>query len=129
MALKEVIAVIRVNKVNATKTAWAEGGFPAFTCRPVLGRGKKGVDAAIIDTVLAKGSLPMNDLGQHLSEAGRLIAKRCFTLIVDAEKIEKVIDIIISVNKTGNKGDGKIFVLLVAEAYQVRNGEHAVDAY
>ena len=71
----------------------------------------------------------MDSVGESISEAGRLIAKRFFTLIVRDEDVQKVIDTIISVNQTGNKGDGKIFVLPVSEAYQVRNGEAAVDAY
>lgn len=42
--MKEVIAIIRQNKVNATKAALAEAGIPSFTCRRVLGRGKKLID-------------------------------------------------------------------------------------
>jgi nitrogen regulatory protein PII 2 len=39
--MKEIIAIIRPNKVNATKKLLVENGFPAFTCRACLGRGKK----------------------------------------------------------------------------------------
>ncbi len=39
--MKEVLAVIRMNKINETKRALSEGGFPAITCRRVYGRGKK----------------------------------------------------------------------------------------
>jgi len=127
--MKEVMAFIRANKVNATKTALAENGFPAFTCRPVLGRGKVGIEENVLKAVLAQGELPQNEIGEHITEAGRLIAKRFFTLIVNDDEVSKVVEIIISVNKTGNKGDGKIFILPINEAYQVRNGERAVDAY
>lgn len=127
--MKEVMAFIRANKINATKVALAENGFPAFTCRPVLGRGKVGIEADLLKTVLEQGTLPVNELGEHITEAGRLIAKRFFTLIVQDDEVKKVVDTIISVNKTGNKGDGKIFVLPIVEAYQVRNGERASDAY
>lgn len=127
--MKEIMAFIRANKVNATKIALAESGFPAFTCRPVLGRGKVGVDSELLKTVLEQGELPMNESGEALTETGRLIAKRFFTLIVSNEDVEKAVDTIISVNKTSNKGDGRIFVLPISEAYQVRNGEQATDAY
>lgn len=123
------MAFIRVNKVNATKNALAEQGFPAFTCRPVLGRGKVGIDSAFLNTVLAQGELPADAMGEHFTEAGRLIAKRFFTLVVNDADVKKVVDIIIEVNKTGNKGDGKIFILPINDAYQVRNGERADDAY
>ncbi len=127
--MKEILAFIRANKVNATKVALAENGFPAFTCRPVLGRGKVGVDPALLEIVLKQESLPANAAGEAVTEAGRLIAKRFFTLIVEDNQVDKVVETIISANKTGNKGDGKIFVLPILEAYQVRNGEVSNDAY
>ena len=39
--MKEILAIIRLVKLSETKKALAEAGFPAFTCRKVLGRGKK----------------------------------------------------------------------------------------
>jgi nitrogen regulatory protein PII 2 len=120
---------IRANKVNATKLALAEGGFPAFTCRKCLGRGKKSVDAELLNTVLAAGELPLNDIGEHLTEATRLIAKRFFTLIVQDGEVRKAVDIVIEANRTGNPGDGRIFVLPILEAYTVRSGEATSEAY
>ena len=127
--MKEVMAFLRTNKVNATKAALADQGFPAFTCRAVLGRGKAGIDPGVLEVVLSQGELPRNAVGEHMTEGGRLIAKRFFTLIVRDEEVKKVVEIIISTNKTGNPGDGKIFILPVVEAYQIRNGECAVDGY
>ncbi len=127
--MKEVMAFIRTNRVNQTKAALSENGFPAFTCRPVLGRGKSGIDPGTLDVVLAQGELPRNAIGEHLTEAGRLIAKRVFTLIVNDADVKRVVEVIIETNRTGNKGDGKIFVLPIQEAYQVRNGELATDGY
>jgi len=37
--------------------------------------------------------------------------------------VKKTVDTIISTNKTGKAGDGKIFVLPVDEAYRVRTEE------
>ncbi|MDR1639646.1 MAG: P-II family nitrogen regulator [Clostridiales bacterium] len=121
--MKEIMSFIRINKVNATKAALADGGFPAFTCRKCLGRGKKSIDMELLNTVLAAGELPLNDVGSHLTEATRLIAKRFFTLIVENEDVEKAVDIIIETNQTGNPGDGKIFVLPLEESYSVRTGQ------
>lgn len=127
--MKEVMAFIRVNKINPTKKALAEGGFPAFTCRPVLGRGKRRIDPELISLVMETGELPMNSRGEHLTEAFRWIPKRFVTLIVDDSQVSNVVDIFIKVNQTGNPGDGKIFVLPIYEAYTVRSGEHTMDAY
>jgi nitrogen regulatory protein PII 2 len=127
--MKEIMCFIRANKVNATKLALAEGGFPAFTCRKCLGRGKKSVDAELLNTVLAAGELPLNDIGEHLTEATRLIAKRFFTLIVQDSDVQKAVSIVIEANQTGNPGDGRIFVLPILENYSVHSGEAASDIY
>lgn len=124
--MKEVMAFIRTNKVNATKNALAENGFPAFTCRPVLGRGKAGIDPAMLEFVMTSGALPQDATGEHMTEVGRLIAKRFFTIVVNDDEVKKVVDVLISVNKTGNKGDGKIFILPIIEAYKVRSGEQTL---
>ena len=42
--MKEVMAVIRMNKMNQTKHALAEAGVASFTARRVSGRGKGKVD-------------------------------------------------------------------------------------
>ncbi len=127
--MKEVMAFIRANKVNITKETLANGGFPAFTCRKCLGRGKKGINSLALDAIIAAGQLPQNEVGEHLTEATRLIAKRVITLIVNDEDVEKVVKLLITANQTGNPGDGKIFVLPIYDSYKVRSGEQTADAY
>lgn len=36
--MKEILAVIRMNQINATKAALVEAGFPSFTAVRVMGR-------------------------------------------------------------------------------------------
>lgn len=127
--MKEVMAIVRQNKVNRTKEVLAEAGFPAFTCRKVLGRGKKSVDLNLFYNVLDSGDIPVSPVGENMTESMRLIPKRVFTLIVNDTDVDKVISTIIEANSTGNPGDGKIFVLPLSEAYQVRSGESNADAY
>ncbi|MBE5983346.1 MAG: P-II family nitrogen regulator [Paenibacillaceae bacterium] len=127
--MKEVMAFIRVNKINPTKKALAEGGFPALTCRPVLGRGKKRIDPELLSLVLETGELPMSPKGEYLTESFRWIPKRLVTLIVEDQQVKDVVEILIKTNQTGNPGDGKIFVLPIYEAYTVRSGECTKEAY
>jgi nitrogen regulatory protein PII 2 len=127
--MKEVMCFIRANKVNDTKKALADHGFPAFTCRQCLGRGKKSVDPDLLNTVLAAGELPLSPLGENLTEATRLISKRFFTVVVDDKDVDKVVETIIEANQTGNPGDGRIFILPILEAYTVRTGQPAVEAF
>lgn len=127
--MKEVMAIVRQNKVNVTKEALASAGVPAFTCRKVLGRGKKLIDMNLLTTIVENGELPLDPTGEHLSETSRLIPKRVFTIVVKDEDVSMVIDTIVEVNSTGHPGDGKIFVLPIYENYQVRNGEATTEAY
>jgi len=127
--MKEVMAIIRQNKVNQTKEALVKEGFPAFTCLKVLGRGKKTVDLSIIQAIVESGEIPMSTAGEALTEPTRLISKRFFTLIVEDDDVDKVVSIIIDTNTTGNAGDGKIFVLPIEESIRVRSGEKNADAF
>jgi len=126
--VKEIMAVVRLNKVNETKEALANAGFPAFTCRKIMGRGKKAYDAALIDSILAQGELPVSHYGEYITETSRLIPKRCFTLVVQDHDTEKVVETIIETNSTGNPGDGKIFVLPVKESIRIRDGALQLDS-
>lgn len=127
--MKELMAIIRINMVNATKTALANAGYPAFSCRKCLGRGKKSVDKMLAESILKTGISPENSVGESLTEYNRLIAKRLFTIMVEDDYVDEVAQIIIDTNQTGNPGDGRIFVLPITEAYTVRTGESTKDAY
>lgn len=127
--MKEVMAIVRQNKVNVTKESLGEAGFPSFTCRKVLGRGKKLIDMALLYSIVDSGEIPSTSTGEYLSETNRLISKRVFTLIVEDDDVDRVVSTIMDVNSTGNPGDGKIFVLPINESYRVRNGEITAEAY
>lgn len=127
--MKEVMAIVRQNKVNATKDALANAGIPAFTCRKVLGRGKKLIDMTLLRSIVDSGDIPVDSSGEYLSETTRLISKRVFNIIVDDGDVETVIKAVMDVNSTGNPGDGKIFILPILENYRVRNGESTVETY
>lgn len=126
--MKEVMCIIRLNKVNKTKEALAEAGFPSITCRKVLGRGKKSIDKALVEAYMEAGEIPPTPYGENLSERGRLIPKRFITLVVKDEEVKTVIDTVIDVNSTGTPGDGKIFVIPVEEVYRVRDGQTGDEA-
>ncbi|OOM09146.1 P-II family nitrogen regulator [Clostridium saccharobutylicum] len=121
--MKEVMCIIRLNKVNKTKEALAEAGFPSITCRKVLGRGKKSIDKALVEAYIEAGDIPPSPYGENLSERGRLIPKRFITLMVKDDEVKNVVDTIISINSTGTPGDGKIFILPIEEVYRVRDGQ------
>ncbi|WP_062326418.1 P-II family nitrogen regulator [Treponema endosymbiont of Eucomonympha sp.] len=124
--MKEIMTFIRTNKVNATKEALANAGFPAFLCRPCLGRGKKHLDPNLLQLVVENGELPVSSVGESLTESMRLIPKRFFTLIIEDDQVELAVKTIVNINQTGNPGDGRVFILPIAETYGVRTGENTL---
>jgi nitrogen regulatory protein PII 2 len=127
VTMKEIIAVIRQNMINQTKEALMENGFPSITGCKVMGRGKARVDFTLIDESVLEGNVSTK-LAEELSENHRLIPKRLVIVAVSGEEVKKAVDTIMSVNSTGNHGDGKIFVLPLADAIRVRTGETDEDA-
>ncbi|MBC2582688.1 P-II family nitrogen regulator [Clostridium sp. DJ247] len=126
--MKEVTAVIRMNMVSKTKEALLKQGFPCFTCRKVLGRGKKKVSFTIFDEERAMKEITNKSMAEEIAEAHRLVSKRMFTIIVNDEDVQEVINAIIEVNRTGNPGDGKIFVRDILDAIRIRTGETGAKA-
>lgn len=117
--MKEVIAIIRMNKIQATKDVLAEVGYSCLTATLAYGRGKQ------------KG-LYINPMGNVKPDdkkaAIRFIPKRMLNIVVDDESVSEVVETIISVNRTGIIGDGRIFVCPMNEAVRIRTGERGDDA-
>ena len=118
--MKEVMAMIRINKINATKKALNEVGITSFTATGrVLGRGKGLIDIKILEGAKAGRQEAISLLG----EGPRLSIKRLITVIVSDNFVERTVKAIMDANQTGKAGDGKIFVLPIEEATRVRTGE------
>ncbi len=119
--MKEIMAVIRINKMNETKRALSKAGITSFTgTGRVLGRGKGIVDYRVLEGAKEGYAEAIAQLGQ----GPRLVSKRLLTVVVNDDKVKTVVDTIIATNQTGNAGDGKIFVLPVLDSLRVRTGEH-----
>ncbi|EPR42535.1 nitrogen regulatory protein P-II [Desulfovibrio sp. X2] len=122
--MKEVVAVIRMNMMNKTKEALTEAGVDAFFAQEAQGRGK-----GLINSTLLKGARDgYEEAAELLGEKGRLYAKRIVTVVVPDEDVEDVVGAIIAANQTGKPGDGKVFVLPMADSVRVRTGEKGEKA-
>jgi nitrogen regulatory protein PII 2 len=123
--MKEILAVIRQNKVNQTKKALSDAGITSFTATGrVTGRGAGVVDYKILTGAKEGDSQAIAILGQ----GPRLVPKRVITVVVSDDWAERTIAAIISANQTGNPGDGKIFVSNILEATRVRTADTVVGA-
>jgi nitrogen regulatory protein PII 2 len=117
--MKEVLAIIRMNKMNVTKRALSAAGIHSMTARKVIGRGQGKVDY-----LLLKGAQEgYEEAINQLSPGPKMIPKRAVTVVVPDKLVKLTVKTIIYANQTGAPGDGKIFVLPVLDAIRVRTAE------
>lgn len=117
--MKEVLAFIRQNKMNATKKALSEAGISSLHARECLGRGKGVVDFSILKGAEQGYEEAISQLGN----SQRLIPKRMLSVVVPDKLAETVVKTLIAANQTGKSGDGKIFILPVSNAWRIRTAE------
>ena len=111
--MKKIEAIIRPEKLDAVKKDLEAAGFLGLNIVHVTGR---GVQKGIVHSGRGGETYTVDMLPKLKIE---VVAK-------DADT-EKVIDIIVNAAKTGNIGDGKIFVTALEEAIRVRTGERGED--
>jgi nitrogen regulatory protein PII 2 len=118
--MREVMAIIRMNMMNKTKKALSDAGILSMTAKEVLGRGKGLVDYSLLEGAEKGYEEAIAQLGQ----SQRLIPKRLLLIVVPEKLVPTTVKTIIQVNQTGKSGDGKIFVMPVANSFSVRTGEN-----
>ena len=110
----KVEAIVRLEKVDAVKNALADAGVVGLNVTPVTGRGvQKGV------VVQARGGPPV--------EMDMLSKAKIEIICKDADK-DNVIGVIVDAARTGEIGDGRIFISPVAEAVRIRTGERGEES-
>ena len=133
--MKEVMAVVRQEKAKETIAALAGIGVVSVTVHSLNGRGRQGgnimecVDPEMkvdIESVskIYKFPTPSSMAGDSkLTKPVFWVPKSLLDIVVSEVPVEKVIETITLVNRTGRYGDGKIFVLPVKDAVRIRTGE------
>ena len=122
--MKEVMAIIRMNKINQTKKALIEAGIFSMHARDCLGRGK-----GLVDVQLLKGAEQgYEEAISQLGNTQRLIPKRMISIVVPDNLADNTVSTIIAANQTEKSGDGKIFVMPILDTIRVRTGELGNDA-
>ena len=116
--MKEILAIIQMNKMEATKDALNIIGIQSLTVQIVYGRGKQR-GLWIPNPSQLEGSNQMRM---------KYIPKRMISLIVKDSDVDNVVKTIIEVNQTGHVGDGRIFVSPIDNAVRVRTKEEGDDA-
>jgi nitrogen regulatory protein PII len=106
--MKKIEAIIRPFRIDDVREALAELGVKGMTLTEVKGYGRqKG------HTEVYRGSEYQIDF----------LPKIKLEVVVSDAMAEKVVDTILKTAKTGQVGDGKIFISTVDDAVRVRTGE------
>ncbi len=111
--IEMVTAIIRPDKLGEVKQALAETEAPSLTVTNVSGRGSQPAK-----TGQWRGEEYTVDLHQK-------VKIECVVADIPAED---VVDAIAEAASTGEPGDGKIFVMPVEDAYQIRTGKRGTEA-
>ena len=106
--MKKIEAILRPEKLNTVKSALEEIGVMGMTVYEVKGRGEQ------------KGLEFTHRAGKYRVD---LLSKTKIEIVVDDAMADTVINKIIESAKTGEIGDGKIFVTPVERAIRIRTGE------
>ena len=106
--MKLVIAIIQPHKLEAVKRELEGVGVNLMTVTNVLGQGRQ------------KG---LTEIYRGAKEAGGLLNKVRLDIAVNEDFVEPAIKAITKGAHTGDVGDGKIFVVELAECIRISSGE------
>ena len=110
--MKKIEAIIRKEKLGRVKMLLATLGYRGMTIAEVSGLGRqKGP---------LKRSLIENNLG--------FLPKLKIELVVNDDDVSQVLSAIVRGAKTGEIGDGKIFVIPIEDVIRVRTGDSGINA-
>ena len=112
--MKKIEAIIKPHKLDDVKEALARIGIQGLTAYDVKGFGRQ------------KGHKEVY-LGSDLHTID-FVPKVKIELVADDDKVEEAVQAVISSGRTGNIGDGKVFIYDCEGAVRIRTGERGPAA-
>jgi nitrogen regulatory protein PII len=106
--MKLIKSIVRPNKVDEVKEALAKLSISGMTVTEVRGHGKQKGHTAIYR-------------GKEYNVS--LLPKMEIDVVVADDQVEDAIKAIIQAARTGEIGDGRVFVIPVEDSYRIRTGE------
>ena len=111
--LVRVEVITSPKKLNGFKKAISRIGVTGMTVSQVMGCG------------VQNGTPEYED---EIYDEIELIPKQMIMMVMEKDKLKKVLDVIKKELYTGHIGDGKIFVSSITDIIRVRTGEEGADA-
>jgi len=109
--MKMIKSIIRPNKVDEVKDALAKMNIAGMTVTEVRGHGKQKGHTAVYR-------------GKEYNVS--LLPKMEIEVVVPDSLADDVVKAIVTAARTGEIGDGRVFVMPVQESYRIRTGEREV---
>jgi nitrogen regulatory protein P-II 1 len=109
--MKLVKAIVRPNRVDEVREALEKLGVPGMTVTEVRGHGRQKGHTAIYR-------------GKEYNVT--LLPKVEIEIVIPDNIVDSVIDAIVKAARTGEIGDGRVFVQHVEQSYKIRTGEREV---
>ena len=106
--MKYIVAIIQPDRLDEVLELLEAKQVHLVTVSNVLGRGRQ------------KG---ISEVYRGHKEAGALLKKVKLEIAVNDDFVKTVVDSIATAGRTGNIGDGKIFVLDLEQCLRIRTGE------
>jgi len=113
MAMIKIEAIIQPSKLDSVKEALLETGVEGMTIIEVRGHGRQ------------KGHTEIYRGREYTVD---LLPKIKLEVVLADEMVDRVVQTIVSVTRTGRIGDGKIFLSRVDDAIRIRNDERGAAA-
>jgi nitrogen regulatory protein P-II 1 len=110
--MKLVKCIIRPNKVEEVREVLSQVNVSGMTVSEVRGHGRQKGHKAIYR-------------GREYSVT--LLPKMMIDLVLPDDQVDEVVKVVIETARTGEIGDGRIFVLPVEQGYNIRTGEKDVN--
>lgn len=111
--MKKIEAIIRPFKLDEVKIALVNAGVVGMTVSEVRGFGRQ------------KGQTERYRGSEYTVE---FLQKLKLEIVIEDEQVDMVTDKIIAAARTGEIGDGKIFVYPVDQVIRIRTGEKNLEA-
>ena len=111
--MKLVTAIIKPFKLDDVRSSLTELGIEGMTVTEVKGYGRQ------------KGH---TEIYRGTEYAVNFVPKIKLEIVVSADRVQKAIDAVSAAAKTGQIGDGKVFVSPVEHSMRIRTGETDADA-
>lgn len=110
--MKKIEAIVRKSKFKEVKQALLEEGVEFFSYWKIRDMGKD------YETRIYRGV-------EYKTPAAERI---CLSIVTDNEQAEEIVRLIIKSGRTGDVGDGRIFVTNIENAFRIRTGEQGDQA-